>query len=90
MSQLLRWTDAEVYADLARRAQLVARAAGQRAGSGRVQTVRPQVRGVHCCVVAAHVVEASAHLKYGHRSRALAMRFELRGERWQCTALEFA
>lgn len=90
VSQLLRWTSPSVYADLARRAQLVARAAGQRAGQGRVQAVRPQVLGVHTCVVAHDVAEVSAHVRYGQRSRAVAIRFEFRGDRWQCTALEFA
>ena len=51
VSQLLRWTVPRVYADLARRAQLVARAAGQQPGQGRVQAVRPQVVGVRTCFV---------------------------------------
>jgi hypothetical protein len=90
VAQLLRWTSPRVYEDLARRAQLVARAAGQRAGQGRVQAVRPQVLGVHTCFVEPSVAEVSAHVRYGERSRALAIRFEHRGDRWQCTALEFA
>jgi hypothetical protein len=90
VTQLLRWTARDVYEDLARRAQLVARAAGQRAGHGRVQSVRPQVLGVHTCFLAGDVAEVSAHVRYGHRSRALAIRFELRGDRWICVALEFA
>jgi len=90
VTQLLRWTARDVYEDLARRAQLVARAAAQRPGQGRVQSVRPQVRGVHTCFVAGDVAEVSAHVRYGHRSRALAIRFELRDERWICAALEFA
>ena len=90
VAQLLRWTSGEVYDDLARRAQLVARAVGRGAGHGRVQAIRPQVLGVHTCFVSGSVAEVSAHVRYGRRSRALAMRFELRGDRWQCTALEFA
>ncbi len=90
VTQLLRWTAPDVYDDLARRAQLVARAVGQRPGQDRVQSVRPQVLRVHTCFVAGDAAEVSAHVRYGQRSRALAIRFELRGDRWLCVALEFA
>jgi hypothetical protein len=30
------------------------------------------------------------HVRHAYRSRALAMRMERRGDRWQCTVLEFA
>ena len=90
VSQLLRWTSPRVYDDLARRAHLVARAAGRRPGHDRVQAVRPQVLGVHTSFVAPDVAEVSAHVRYGERSRALAIRFEHRGDRWLCVALEFA
>ena len=70
--------------------QLVARSAGQRAGRDRVQAVRPQVLGVHTSFVEHDVAEVSAHVRYGDRSRALAIRFEHRGDRWLCVALEFA
>jgi hypothetical protein len=79
-----------VYADLERRAQLVARAGGHLPGQGRVQPVTPRVRSVHASFVSADVVEASVHASYGPRSRAVAARFELRRNRWICTALEFA
>lgn len=90
VSQLLRWTSRSVYADLQRRAVLVARAGRHLPGQGRVQPVRPQVRGVHSCFVSREVAEVSVHVRYGCRSRALAARFERRGGRWLCTALEFA
>jgi len=90
VSQLLRWTAADVYQDLGRRALLVARAAGQRPGVGRVQSVRPQVLGVRTCFVSDDAVEVCAHVRYGARSRAVAGRFEVRQGRWLCTALEFA
>ena len=90
VTQLLRWSSREVYADLDRRAQLVARAGRHQTGQGRVQPVRPQVMGVHTCFVSRRTVEVSVHVRYGRRSRALAARFELRTGRWQCTALEFA
>lgn len=89
-SQLLRWTSAEVYEDLARRAQLVARAGQHRPGVARVQPVRPKVVGVHTFVIQPDVVEAALRVRYGRRSRALAARFEWHDERWICTALEFA
>ena len=95
VTQLLRWTSPEVYADLDRRACLVARAGGHRPGVGRVQPVRPKVRSVHSCFVSPVVVETSVHVRYGQRSRALAVRFEERADRngparWVCTALDFA
>lgn len=89
-SQLLRWSTAEVYGDLQRRAQLVARAGGHRPGVGRVQPVRPVVRSVRSCFVSRGVAEVSVHVRYGQRSRALAARFELLADRWQCTALDWA
>ncbi|MEV7431569.1 MULTISPECIES: Rv3235 family protein [unclassified Nocardioides] len=95
VSQLLRWTSPEVYADLDRRACLVARAGGHRPGAGRAQPVGPKVLSVHSCFVSAVVVETSVHVRYGERSRALAVRFEERAgkgtpARWVCTALDFA
>ena len=90
VSQLLRWTTREVYDDLTRRAQLVARAGGHRPGQGPVQPVRPVVAGVHSCFLGADVAEVSVHVRYGRRSRALAARFVHRGGRWQCSALDFA
>jgi hypothetical protein len=89
-SQLLRWTDRDVYVDLRRRALLVARAGGHVPGQARVQPASPRVLSVHASFVDDDVVEASAHVKYGERSRAVASRFELRDGRWLCTALEFA
>jgi len=90
VSQLLRWTSATVYADLQRRAVLVARAGGHQPGVARVQPVRPQVASVHTTIVSAAVAEASARVRYGARSRAVALRFERRQDRWLCTAMEFA
>ena len=89
-SQLLRWTSRTVYADLERRALLVARAGGHVPGQARVQPVAPRVRSIHTSFVAPDIVEASVHARYGPRSRAVAARFELHKNRWVCTALEFA
>ncbi|MDI6911697.1 Rv3235 family protein [Nocardioides sp.] len=90
VSQLLRWSSREVYENLDRRAQLVAHAGRHQPGQGRVQPVRPKVLGVHACFLSRDVVEVSAHVRYGERSRALAARFEATHQRWCCTALEFA
>ena len=90
VSQLLRWTTAAVYQDLHRRAMLVARAGGHQPGVARVQPVRPHVRSVHTTFVTPAVAEASIHVRYGERSRAVAARFEQRKGRWLCTALDFA
>lgn len=89
-SQLLRWTSPEVYADLRRRAQLVARAGGHQPGLARVQPVRPRVHSVHACFVTDGVVECGVHVKHGQRSRAVAVRFERIDQRWICTALDFS
>lgn len=91
VSQLLRWSSREVFTDLDRRAQLVARAGRHQPGQARVQPVRPRVVGVHTCFLTRGRVEVSAHVRYGDRSRAVAARFvRTRDERWCCTALEFA
>ena len=89
-SQLLRWTARQVYVDLHRRAVLVGRAGGHAPGVQRVQPVRPHVVSVHTSFVSPTVAEASARVRYGARSRALALRFEKRRDRWLCTAMEFA
>lgn len=89
-TQLLRWTTRSVYADLHRRAVLVARAGGHTPGVQRVQPVRPHVVSVHTSFVSPQVAEATARVRYGARSRALALRFEHSADRWICTAMEFA
>ena len=90
VSQLLRWTAPEVYDNLARRAVLVRAAAAREAPGGRVQQVRPQVESIHTCWIDEAVAEVSARVRYGRRSRALAIRFERRSDRWQAVAMEFA
>jgi hypothetical protein len=84
VSQLVRWTAADVHRDLERRAVLVRRAAGSSPRS-----VRPQVRSVHVCRPTTEVAEVSVHVRHGQRSRAVAMRLEQRSDRWVCTVLEF-
>lgn len=90
VSQLVRWTTREVYADLHRRALLVARAGGHQPGLARVQPVRPRVQSVHACFITDDVVECGVHVRHGERSRAVAARFERSDQRWICTALDFS
>lgn len=92
VSQLLRWSDAQVYGDLGRRAQLSARAEGRHliAPRRRRETSRPFLIGTHTIFVGRDAVEVSAHVRYGERSRALAARFEELDGQWICVALEFS
>jgi len=90
VTQLLRWTTAEVYAELERRAGVVGRAGHHQPGQTTVQPVRPRVLSVHSYFVTPQVVETSIHVRFGARSRALAARFEARRDHWICTALQFA
>ncbi len=90
VSQLVRWTIPTVYEDLARRAHLVRSAALRDVSSARSQQVRPQVESVHTCWIDDETAEVSARVRYGRRSRAVAVRFEQRADRWQAVALEFA
>jgi hypothetical protein len=90
VTQVLRWTTPEVYANLARRAHLVSRAGSRPSGVATRPLVRPQVMGVRTCFLASDLVEVSVRVRYGERSRAIAARLELRSGRWQCSALEFA
>ena len=89
-SQLLRWTSSQVYGDLRRRAHLVALAGDHQPGLQRVQQVRPKVHSVHTCFLSNEIVECGIHVRYGQRGRAIAARFELRDQRWLCTALDFS
>lgn len=88
LSQVLRHTVPEVYDDLAGRARTVAAAAGLVPGRPRgANPARPVVVGVRTAMVRGDAVEASAHVRYGRRSRAVAARFEVVRDRWQCVAL---
>jgi hypothetical protein len=85
VTQLLRLTDARVYAELDRRVRILGRATP---GARRPPELRPQVRSVHVCRPAPHAAEVSVHVRHGHRSRALAARLERREGRWLCVALQ--
>jgi len=84
-TQLARWTSRRVFADLSDRHH---RVAAERA-SRTVRAARHQVASVHVCALGDEVMEVSARVVTGRRSRAVAARFELRHERWVCTELVF-
>lgn len=89
VSQVLRHAVPEVYEELTVRARTVTAAAG--ASSGQVRgpnPARPVVVGVRTALIRSDAVEASAHVRYGRRSRAVAARFEIVRDRWQCVALQ--
>jgi hypothetical protein len=85
LSQLLRWTNARVYADLDRRIRILGRTGP---APDRRRAVRPQVRSVHVFKPSPAAAEISVHVRHGHRSRALAARLELRSSRWLCVVLQ--
>lgn len=82
-AQLQRWTTGDVFATLARRHALAARAP-QQANRGTATVVR----SVRCCAVEEWVREASAVVVDRGRVRAVALRLEAVGGRWRVTALE--
>jgi hypothetical protein len=90
-SQLVRWTTPSIHRELAYRARVVAQATLRQAGGhgARRPAVRPQVRQVRACFVAAGIAEVAFTVQYGARHRAIAARLEVISGRWQCTALEF-
>ncbi len=90
VTQLLRHCVPEVYDDLAGRSRAVTSALGSAPGQvRRPNPARPVVVGVRTAMVRSDAVEASAHVRYGRRSRAVAARFEVVRDRWQCVALTF-
>lgn len=82
--QLRRWTTRAVHADLAARAAAAAR---HPAVAGRPPQCR-RVRSVRVYAVSPTVVEACAVVSGAVRSRAVALRLEVVGDRWVATAVE--
>lgn len=90
VAQLLRHTVPEVYEELGERSRTVRAAAG--AADHRptgANPARPVVVGVRTALINDAALEASAHVRYGRRSRAVAARFEVVRDRWQCVALQW-
>lgn len=76
-SQLVRWTSAEVYDEVAARVL-----------AERTDRPRAVVRSVHVTEPAEGVAEVAALVRRGARCTAVALRLEGLDGRWQCTALE--
>ena len=88
VAQLLRHTVPEVFDAMSGRARTVTAAAGLAPGRVRgPNPARPGVVGVRTARIRSDAVEASAHVRYGRRSRAVAARFEVVRDRWQCVAI---
>lgn len=85
VSQILRFTNGRVYADVARRATIVA---DQKAPARR-KLGRPQVATVHLYRPDARSAEVAARIVMGARSRAIAARLEYVSNRWTCTSIAF-
>lgn len=84
LTQLARWTDPTVYAEIARRRQRVPPSKPGTSRAGRAQVVT-----VHICHPTSDSAEVAARVTMGGRSRAIAARLDLQRERWLCTAISF-
>jgi hypothetical protein len=85
ISQLVRFTDDAVFMELNRRVRLLG--LNSTAGS-RGSKEKSVVRSVRVFMPEPFIAEVAAHVRHGHRSRAVAFRLEVRRNRWVCTALE--
>jgi hypothetical protein len=85
ISQLVRFTDSTVFGELNRRVRLLGLTT---TATARGRKERSAVRSVHVFTPATEVAEVAAHVRYGERSRAIALRLEVHRGRWICTALE--
>jgi hypothetical protein len=81
ISQLARWTSAEVFNELTRRTR---RPSGS---ADRCRPARQSVVSVRVCAIGADAAEVAARVTDGDRSRAIAARLDFRRGRWTCTAL---
>jgi len=86
LSQLVRWTDEPVYAEIARRQRGVQL---RRGNDPHIRISRQQVATVHVTQPTAGAAEVTARIVCRGRSRALAARLEYVRQRWTCTAISF-
>ncbi len=86
ITQLARWTDSHVLAEISRRRQrgVVAHPSPTPARTG-----RQQIATVHISRPRPTVAEIAARVSVGPRSIAMAARLEFHRDRWLCTALDF-
>ncbi|MFF1821432.1 Rv3235 family protein [Kribbella sp. NPDC058245] len=85
VAQLVRFTDEDVFVELNRRVRLLGLTT---TANGRGTHERCALRSVRVCRPSSGVAEIAAHVRHGGRSRAIALRMEVRRNRWVCTALE--
>lgn len=83
LSQLVRWTTAEVYDVIAVRCSTH----GRRSAVARLGTARAVVASIHVCQIAPDIAEVCATVRRAGRARAVALRLEGIGDAWRCTAL---
>lgn len=88
-SQLATWVRRDALALLEARGRAFQRHPSARAAAARAANTRSlaQVRAIRICPVAPGAVETSAVLVGTNRSRAVAMRLEAQGDRWQVVAI---
>jgi hypothetical protein len=87
LSQLVRWTDDQVYSSIAKRRE--GEAARHTSRAGQQWRGRQQVATVHICQLSETAVEVAARVQSGRRSRAIAARLDQHRGRWVCTAIQF-
>jgi len=83
LTQMARWTTAEVFEQLHWRRQ-------RRTGRSLASTGVPRravVSSVHVCLPEDNVAEACAIVRVGERASAVALRLEADRDSWRCTAL---
>lgn len=85
LTQLIRWTNRRVYAEIAERQRQVAR---HRGATG-VRSARHHVATVRVCRPFTGCAEVAARVTFGPRSRAVAARLDYIHGRWLCTAIRF-
>jgi hypothetical protein len=81
LTQMVRWTTAEVYEQLLWRRK---RPGGTPGPTG---TRRAIVSSVHVCQPNDDVAEACAVVRAGERASAVAVRLEADRNNWRCTAI---
>ncbi|MFC5369732.1 Rv3235 family protein [Arcanobacterium bovis] len=81
--QLQTWLTPSIFDSLARRAELGAKIQGKCG-----KTLPPRIRKIHTCQISPNIVEISAVIFDGRKTRAAALRLEVRRQKWHVTALE--
>lgn len=84
-SQLLRWVTPAVFDEVSGLAEA---AAHRTDADTRSRTERPRLLSVRVYRPSSGAAEVCGHVRHGGRGRALALRLEVRRERWVCTALQ--